>query len=104
MTRSCLALFALMATLAAAPAPQLLVPPIPPAHPPTAQSAPVPNSDLRGPQDPVSRGARVGVTDFRVPRENSSMGYAPGSHHQTSSERRDIDTPGLTVRVPLQLQ
>jgi hypothetical protein len=45
----------------------------------------------------------VQITDFRSPRLNqSSLGYAPGSHFQSSNERRDIDTPGLTVRVPLQ--
>ena len=102
MTHNSLALFVLFTTLGAAPGPTPLpVPPIPPAHPPTGQLAPVPNPELRGPQDPVSRGTQVGITDFRVPRQDQSLGYAPGSHFQSSSERRDIDTPGLTVRVPL---
>jgi len=104
MTHNSLAFFVLFATVGAAPGPtsSLPVPPIPPAHPPTGQLAPVPNPELRGTQDPVSRGTQVSITDFRVPQPNQSLGYAPGSHFQSSSERRDIDTPGLTVRVPLQ--
>jgi hypothetical protein len=29
------------------------------------------------------------------------MGYAPGSQYETSEEKRSIQTPGLTVQVPL---
>jgi hypothetical protein len=103
MTRMGLALL-LLATIAAAPAPTtpvLPVPPIPPVHPPTAQSAPVPDPDARAPQDRSAGGAQVGFTDFRLNRDSQSMGYSPGSQFQTSEDRRTIQTPGLTVRVPL---
>ncbi len=47
-------------------------------------------------------GAQVGLTDFRLDRDNQSLGYSPGSQFQTSEDRRVVQTPGLTVRVPLQ--
>jgi hypothetical protein len=100
MTRESFATLLLFVAVGAGPAPQLPVPPVPPQHPPD-QSAPVPNEDARPPQAAGASGTRVQVTDFRVPRQDASMGYAPGSHFQSSNERRDIDTPGLTVRVPL---
>jgi len=101
MTRKCLALLLLCTATGAGPAPQLPVPPVPPQRPPD-QSAPIPNQDARPPRDSGTVGTQVQVTDFRTPRQNQSLGYAPGSHFQSSNERRDIDTPGLTVRVPLQ--
>jgi hypothetical protein len=102
MTRKGLALLLLCTAAGAGAAPQLPVPPVPPQHPPD-QTAPIPNQDARAPRDPGTAGTQVQITDFRSPRLNqSSLGYAPGSHFQSSNERRDIDTPGLTVRVPLQ--
>lgn len=103
MTRLNLVLVALFAAGGAGPLPPLPVPPIPPRDPPMAQSAPVPNPDLRGPQDLASRGVQVSITDFRaIGQDLSSMGYSPGSRFQSSEDRRSIQTPGLTVRVPLQ--
>jgi hypothetical protein len=102
MTRWGLALFLLVAGTGAAPAPSLPVPPVPPAHPPKDQSAPIPNVDARGPQDVAPVGPQVQVTDFRQRLQDASLGYSPGSHYQTSEDRRPIQTPGLTVRVPLQ--
>jgi hypothetical protein len=100
--RTGLALFLLLAVTGAGPAPSLPVPPIPPVHPPAAQSAPIPNPDARAPLDTSSGGTQVGFTDFRLDRDNQSMGYSPGSQFQTNEDRRPIQTPGLTVRVPLQ--
>jgi hypothetical protein len=102
MTRAGPALFLLLATTGAAPAPSLPVPPIPPEHPPAAQAAPMPNPDARAPQDRSAGGTQVGLTDFRINRDNQSLGYTPGSQFQTNEDRRPIQTPGLTVRVPLQ--
>ncbi len=102
MTRTGLALFLLLATVGAAPAPSLPVPPIPPEHPPMDQSAPIPNPDARAPQDGSSGGTQVGLTDFRLDRQDQSLGYSRGSQFQTNEDRRVIQTPGLTVRVPLQ--
>lgn len=102
MMRIGLALLLLFATTGAGPSPSLPVPPIPSAHPPVDQSAPVPNPDARTPQDTASGGTRVGVTDFRLRRQDQSLGYSPGSYFRTNEDRRVIQTPGLTVRVPLQ--
>ena len=54
--RTGLALFLLLAVTGAGPAPSLPVPPIPPEHPPAAQSAPIPNPDARAPLDTSSAG------------------------------------------------
>ena len=104
MRRMRLALFLLLATAGAgpAPAPSLPVPPIPPEHPPMDQSAPIPNPDARAPQDTSSGGMQVSVTDFRLNHQDQSLGYARGQQFQDSEDRRVIQTPGLTVRVPLQ--
>ena len=101
MTRTGLTLFLLLASVGAAPAPSLPVPPIPPQQLPMAQSAPIPNPDARAPLDRSSGGPQVGLTDFRLARDNQSLGYTPGSQFQTSEDRRVVQTPGLTVRVPL---
>jgi hypothetical protein len=104
MKRTGLALLLIaVAGAAPTPTPSLPVPPIPPEHPPMDQSAPVPNPDLRGPQDTSGDGTRLTFTDFRLDRDKqSSLGYSPGSQFQNGEDRRVIQTPGLTVRVPLQ--
>jgi hypothetical protein len=102
MTRLGPALFLLFASAGAGPAPSLPVPPVPPMHPPLDQAAPIPNPDARAPRDVDSGRPQVSVTDFRMGSEDPSLGYSPGSHFKTSEDRRVIQTPGLTVRVPLQ--
>jgi len=103
MMRMGLTLLSLLAAMGAAPVPPLPVPPIPPAHPPVEQSAPVPNPDLQGPADASGKGPQLSFTDFRLDRDKqSSLGYSPGSQFQTNEDRRVIQTPGLSVRVPLQ--
>ena len=89
-----------LATAAASPI--LPVPPIPPRHPPNAQFAPMPDPNLRAPLSNADRGTQVGISDFRLRGFDQSLGYSPGSHYQSSEEKRPIQTPGLTVRVPLQ--
>jgi hypothetical protein len=101
MIRFLTAALVLLATVAAGPRPSLPIPPIPPADPPTDQSAPLPDRDARAPSDGTSPGARVSLQDFRVQRFYQGLGYAPGSHYETSEEKRPIQTPGLTVQVPL---
>jgi hypothetical protein len=101
MTRRGLALLLLFTATGAGPAPTLPLPPVLPEHPRTDQTAPIPNPDARGPRDAASIGTQVQVTDFRASRQNQSLGYSPGSQFQTGEDRRSIQTPGLTVRVPL---
>ena len=91
-----------LAAVAAAPAPRRLpLPPIPPARPPAEQVAPTPDRDARAPWVPTEPGVRVVPQDFRVRRFNASPGYAPGSQFETSEDKRPIQTPGLSVQVPL---
>jgi hypothetical protein len=101
MARRGLALLLLFTATGAGPAPTLPLPPVLPEHPRTDQTAPRPNPDVRGPRDAASIGTQVQVTDFRASRQNQSLGYSPGSQFQTGEDRRSIQTPGLTVRVPL---
>ena len=91
-----------LAAIAAGPPPPLPVPPIPPSHPPAGQLAPMPDVDARAPREPTEQHVEVSVNDFRAYRPNSSLGYGRGSQFQTSEDKRPIQTPGLTVRVPLQ--
>jgi hypothetical protein len=102
MMRTCCAVLVLLATAAASPPRPLPLPPLPPAHPPTDQSAPVPDRDAQAPSGAGALGPRVTVQDFRVRRFNQGLGYAPGSQFETSEEKRPIQTPGLSVQVPLQ--
>ena len=89
MTHNSLALFVLFATVGAAPGPtpSLPVPPIPPAHPPTGQLAPVPNPELRGTQDPVSRGTQGKYHRFRVPNRTRAWATLPA--HTSSQAASD---------------
>jgi hypothetical protein len=100
MNRTNLALLALLVA-AAGPRDPLPMPPIPPPQPPADQSAPVPNPDARAPAEVASGNAHVGLQDFRVNRFNQGLGYVPGSQFETSEEKRPIQTPGLTLQVPI---
>jgi hypothetical protein len=91
----------LLATTAASPPRSLPIPPIPPAHPPTARFAPMPDRDAQAPVV-ISRGPEFSVRDFRVRRFQQGMGYAPGSSFESGEDKRPIQTPGVTYRVPLQ--
>ena len=101
MMRVGMALVLGLAAMGAGP-PTLPVPPIPPAHPPTDQAAPVPDINAEAPSARGAQGMKWSLNDFRVNRYGSSLGYSRGSQFQTSEEKRPIQTPGLTLRVPLQ--
>ena len=102
MMRAVIAITLGLAAMGAGPPPTLPVPPIPPVHPPAEQLAPMPDADARAPLQPTEQHIQVSVNDFRAYRPNSSLGYGPGSQFQTSEDKRPIQTPGFTVRVPLQ--
>ena len=93
--------FVLLATAAASPHHALPIPPIPPANPPTDQAAPIPDPDMRPPVGEIRTGPQIKLQDFRVRREDQSLGYSPGSQFRTSEDKRVIQTPGLSVQVPL---
>jgi hypothetical protein len=106
VSRICCLLFALILITAAAPVKRtpevdLPVPPVPPAHPPSDQSAPIPNADYVAPASTVIM-PNVTLQDFRASQFDNSLGYAPGSKFSTSEDKRPIQTPGLTWKVPLQ--
>jgi hypothetical protein len=102
MMRLGLVWLALLLTAGASPRHSLPVPPIPPPNPPTDQSAPVPNPDMRGPTEISSQGPRVELQDFRARRfNNDGFGYTPGSQYESTEDKRPIQTPGLSVQVPL---
>lgn len=91
-------------TVAAAPARRPLpLPPVPPATPPTDQVAPTPDRNVLAPLVPAETGVRVLPQDFRAHRfNNQGLGYVPGSQFETSEDKRPIQTPGISVQVPLQ--
>jgi hypothetical protein len=99
------ALLALVTVLGAAAPDQgarLPVPPIPPANPPGDVAAPTPDADARAPVRSASTGPWVSVENFRAQQYDPSQGFAPGSRFQTTEERKPIQTPGISIRVPLQ--
>ena len=80
----------------------LPVPPIPPASEPAGQAAPVPNLSVQAPAEAQKPTTRVTVEDFRATPFNVNRGFAPGSRYQSTEDRKMVQTPGLSVRVPLQ--
>jgi hypothetical protein len=86
----------------AALAEDLPVPPIPPEHPPLGQVAPVPNIDAREPVAATSNAPSIDVRLYRARPYDPGLGFAPGSRYQTSEDRKAIQTPGLSISVPLQ--
>lgn len=113
MTRAALALLAALATLAASPdqgRPAALPvassiglpePPMPPMHPPTDMLAPVPDDNLRAPLVVAGDDAQVKLRLFRMQRYDYSRGFLPGSRYESSEDRKTIQTPGLSLSVPL---
>lgn len=87
--------------IAGALANTLPIPPVPPAHPPLADIAPVPDEDAHAPVAPESDAASVDVKFFHARRHNPSLGFAPGSAYETNEDRRPIQPPGFSISVPL---
>jgi hypothetical protein len=78
------------------------VPPIPPEHPLVGDIAPVPNPDVRAPITPVSNSPTIDLRQFRNRPYDPGQGFPPGSRYRTSVDRKPIQTPGLSISVPLQ--
>jgi hypothetical protein len=78
------------------------IPPIPPAHPPADVAAPTPNADAHGPVTYASTDPRLAIEFYRAKRYDMSRGFAPGSRFQTSEDRKPIQTPGISITVPIQ--
>ena len=102
MMRSVWVVLTVLATAGASAAPPLPVPPIPPADPPLDQYAPMPDRDAQAPVDNTDQRIKFNVQDFRIRRFYQGQAYSRGSRFETSEEKKPIQTPGLTVQVPLQ--
>jgi hypothetical protein len=76
-------------------------PPIPPEHQPLAESAPVPDPDAQAPIPAASDEPTFDVRLYRARPYDPGMGFAPGSRYQSSEDRKPIQTPGLSISVPL---
>ena len=96
-----IALIAFMVMISPVMAETLPVPPIPPDHPRLAEAAPVPDLDAKAPVAPVSDKPSVDVRLYRAKSYDTGFGFVPGSRYQDSEERKPIQTPGLSIRVPL---
>lgn len=91
-----------LATMNTAWAETLPLPPMPPRHPPSEERAPVPNLETAEPAEPDSGQPTVDVRLYRAHSYDPSMGFTPGSRYQTTEERKPIQTPGVSLTVPLQ--
>ncbi len=79
----------------------LPVPPIPPVHPPTGDSAPVPNLAVQAPSVVASRAPEVSLQPFRFNNFDASHGFTPGSRYRGTDDRTPFQPPSVTVSVPL---
>ncbi len=85
----------------AAMAESLPVPPMPPADPVVGEVAPVPDPDASAPISLSAEQPRVDVKLYRATPYDPGLGFAPGSRYRSSEDRKPIQTPGLSVSVPL---
>jgi hypothetical protein len=101
MTRYVL-LFLLTFSAAAAANEDLPIPPLPPPQVPLTEIAPLPDPNAQAPVTPGSDQASLNVKFYRAKTYDPSEGFTPGSRYQTSEDRKPIQTPGLSVSVPIQ--
>ena len=80
---------------------RLPVPPLPPENVHVGDAAPVPDVDVLAPVTPVSETPSVDLKLYRAQNYDPSVGFAPGSRFQTTEDRKPIQTPGLSISVPL---
>jgi hypothetical protein len=85
--------------LAAAPLP---VPPMPPQLTPFETLAPVARSDVDPPSD-IAWGPNLKLRTFdrQSFEQNVNGGYLPSSHYENKEDRKAIQTPGLSITIPL---
>ena len=95
-------LLSMVAFSAAAAADPLPVPPVPPDQLQLGQVAPTPDPDARAPVAPASAQPSVNVRMYRSKFYDPAFGFAPGSRFETSEDRKPIQTPGLSVSVPIE--
>lgn len=79
----------------------LPLPPQPPAQALAGEPAPVPDDDLAVPA-PRAQTATLHVRIFSLDEHGSGLGFIPGSAYPAPEDRKPIQTPGITVSVPVQ--
>ena len=77
------------------------VPPIPPQQAVPDAVAPVPDPDVRIPVAIVSEEPRVDLRLYRALPYDPGLGFAPGSRYRSNEDRKPIQTPGLSISVPI---
>lgn len=79
----------------------LPLPPAPPAQVTQSQNAPVPDLDADGrvPSDELH--SYVALRNFRSPTGQPGLGYTPGSQFRPPQDRKALQTPGVSVTVPI---
>jgi hypothetical protein len=99
MSRLLLAAVVISGTTALAQ--ELPVPPVPPDRLPFGETAPVPNLDASAPSGLASDAPTLAIRQFRTQPYGPGLGFAPGSRYESSEDRKPIQTPGLSINVPL---
>ena len=97
-------LLALLFLLSCGPAwaEDLPEPPTPPSRIPEAEAAPVPDREISAGIASAADTASVELRDFQSPASQPGLGFTPGSRFRTPQERKPVQTPGVSISVPLQ--
>jgi hypothetical protein len=77
------------------------LPPLPPTHAPAGEAAPLPDDDLSRPT-PGTETATFHVRMFSLDEHDSGLAFIPGSAYPAPEDRKPMQTPGVTVSVPMQ--
>ena len=86
--------------LAGAAAWSLPLPPRPPVQVLAGELAPLPDADLEMPGSGAQK-ARFHVRIFSLDEHDSGLGFIPGSAYPAPEDRKPMQTPGITVSVPM---
>jgi len=86
--------------VAGAAAWSLPLPPRPPVQVLAEELAPLPDADLAMPGARAQR-ARFHVRIFSLDEHDSGLGFIPGSAYPAPEDRKPMQTPGITVSVPM---
>lgn len=77
------------------------LPPRPPTHVPAGEPAPMPDDDLRRPTLGTET-VRFHVRMFSLDEHDSGLAFIPGSAYAAPEDRKPMQTPGVTLSVPMQ--
>ena len=80
----------------------LPIPPVPPEHPPAADSAPVPDANAQAPLTAASNAPTFDVKFYRAKPYDPGLGFAPGSRYQTTEDRKPIQNSWVQHQRPAQ--